>query len=168
MRHPAGKRYLIRSLKTLDQQHAVQAAEEWFDEVRFKHRHGLIVQPRTVIEICDLYLKQLKEEVEAGITNPRHIHDYAPLIDRYVKGYFGRRHIDQLKLKDIEAFRAWCRDYWTTGPGASQKNKVYQRGVTRIVAPTRKAKPLSGSCACQDFRRLARSVSHRRQTRGAA
>ncbi len=57
----------------------------------------MVVQPRTVADVCALYIKDLKEEVAVGVTNARHLKDYEPLAERYVKVYFGTRHIDSFK-----------------------------------------------------------------------
>ena len=144
--NPQNKGYITKSLKTLDKARAIERAEEWFDDLRFREKHGLVVHARTVSQICDLYINDLKEEIDAGIRNERHLRDYRPIADRYVKGFFGNRYIDNVRQKDITAFTTWCLGYWTTGPGSKQKNRVYFRKGRRIVTPTpKKTKPLSVS-----------------------
>ncbi len=146
MNNPQGKGYITKSLKTLDKERAITTAEEWFDDLRFREKHGLVVHARTVSQIGDLYLQELREEIEAGIRNQRHLRDYRPIVERYVKGFFGNRFIDNVKQKDITEFTTWCLGYWTTGPGSKQKNRVYFRNGQRIITPTpKKTKPLSAS-----------------------
>ena len=144
--NPQRKGYITKSLKTADRKLAIERAEEWFDELRFKEKHGLVVHARTVSQICDLYLTELLEEIDAGIRNARHIRDYKPVVERYIKGFFGNKYIDNVRQRDVKDFTDWCLKYWTTGEGSKQKNKVYYRNGKRIVSPTpKKKKPLSAS-----------------------
>ena len=100
---------ITTSLKTTDKETAVERAEEWFDELKFKERHGMVVHSRTMASICDLYAKELAEGVAAGVRTERHLRDYKAVADRYVRGFFGQKHIDNIKQRDIADFEDWCR-----------------------------------------------------------
>lgn len=130
--------FITKSLKTTDKETAVERAEEWFDELKFKQRHGLVVHSRSVASICDLYVKELEEGVAAGVRTERHLRDYKAVANRYVRGFFGQKFVDNVRQRDVAEFEAWCRAYWITGDGAQQKNKVYCRNGKRIVSPTPK------------------------------
>ncbi|MBE0533318.1 MAG: hypothetical protein IH626_21055 [Rhodospirillales bacterium] len=145
MINPVGKGYLTKTLKTINKEKAKSRAKEWYDEVRFKLKHGMNVRTQTVPQVCSLYVKGLEEEITAGIRPARHLKDYKPTAERYIKGFFGTRHIDGIKAKDIAAFQDWCRTYWTSGPGALQKNKVYMRNGKRVVAPSPRRRAMTRS-----------------------
>lgn len=144
--HPNRSGFITKSLKTTDKDTAIERAEEWFDELRFKERNGLVVHSRSVSSICDLYIKDLTEAVQAGVKTERHLRDYKAIADRYVRAFFGQKHIDNVKQGDIAEFDSWCRAYWVTGDGSREKNKVYYRDGKRIVSPTpRRPKGMSES-----------------------
>ncbi len=145
MLDPIGKGYLTKALKTQNKAKAEKRAKDWYDEVRFKLKHNMALRTKTVPQVCALYLADLKTEVEAGDRPERQLRDYTAIIETYVKGYFGTRHVDSIKDKDIAAFKEWCRTYWTTGPGSLQKNKVYNRNGKRIVTPSRKRTTMTRS-----------------------
>mgnify|MGYP000633950903 CR=1 FL=1 len=143
--NPAGKGYLTKSLKTVNKEKAAKRAKDWYDEVRFKHKHGLNLRTKSVPQICALYLQDLEKQLEAEGRSLRPLRDYKPIVERYVKGYFKNRRIDTITNKDVAAFKDWCVTYWTSGPGSQEKSKIYYRDGKRIVAPRPKHRAMTAS-----------------------
>ncbi len=78
-RDPNGRSYLTKSLKTTDQATAVSKAEGWYDDLQFRVDQGLIIKSRTVDQVCDIYVKELEEDVQRGDRPQRHLKDYKTL-----------------------------------------------------------------------------------------
>jgi integrase len=130
-----GSGYYIKSLKTEDKQEAMDVAEEWYRDLKYKHDNNLIVRKRTVSQVCNLYVSKLESNVAIGIATPQMLVDYKPLVETYIKPFFGKRNIDLLKQRDIEEFKAWCLAYWQTGPGSKVRGWTYCRNG-RLVKNT--------------------------------
>lgn len=92
-----------------------------------------------------MYVRELKEEIDLGVRSERHIKDYVPIVDRYLKPHFSNRDIDTITNKDIAAYQSWRRSYWTSGPGSKQEFIEYERGGKRIRKPVTNRKPPSES-----------------------
>ena len=139
-----GTGYYVKSLKTEDKQEAIDIAEEWYRDLKYKHDNNLVVRKRSVAQICSLYMDKLKSESDAGIVSKQKLDDYRPLVETYIKPFFGRRHIDSLKQQDIENFKAWCLVYWVSGPGSEIRGWTYCRNGKLIKNPAaRSTKQLS-------------------------
>lgn len=134
-----------RSTGVTDIGQALEIAEEWHDEMRFKAKHGLAIEPRAFSAVADIYVRELKEEVELGVRNERHLRDYVPITERYLKPFFGDRHIDTIKNRDIAEYQSWRRVYWISGPGAEQEFIEYERNGKRIRKPVTKRQQPSES-----------------------
>ena len=80
-------------------------AEEWHDEIRFKAKHGLAIEPKAFSAVADVYVRELREEVDLGVRNERHLKDYVPVVKRYLKLYFGTKAIDTIDNADIADYQ---------------------------------------------------------------
>jgi hypothetical protein len=145
IKKPNGSGWLQRSTGVADVDDALRIAEEWHDEIRFKVKHGLAIEPKAFSAVADVYVQELKEEVDLGIRSDRHLRDYVPIVERYLKAYFGDRHMDSISNKVISEYQAWRRSYWISGPGKKQKFIEYERGGKRIRKPISKRKVPSES-----------------------
>ncbi|OUR75554.1 hypothetical protein A9Q83_17200 [Alphaproteobacteria bacterium 46_93_T64] len=139
-KNPNGIGYIEKSTKTLDKQEATDFAEDLYSEIRFKVKNDLVTKNRTVTQISKIYLDNLQTEIDTGLTTPRHMRDYQPLVNTYINAYFGNKAIDKLKQLDIEAFKKWCLVYWLSGEGSKQKEFIYQRNGKYIKNPASKPK----------------------------
>ena len=59
-------------------------------------------------EAADAWIKELRAEVRAGSRNERTVMDYEPVVERYLKPYFGDKAIDAIKASDIEGQAEWA------------------------------------------------------------
>lgn len=132
--------WLQKSTKSKKIQDALLKAEEWYNEMTFLHGRGLSVKRRTFAAMCDLYINELENDVKLGLKNTRNLKDYRKIIDKYLRHYFGRRYIDQIKNKDIADYQTWRMAYWITGDGAKDEFITYKRGDKLIKRPKPKGK----------------------------
>ncbi len=137
--------WVRRGTGVTDVDEALRMAEEWYDEIRFKAKHGLAMEPKAFAAVADVYVRELKEEIDLGVRNERHLKDYVPVVERYLKPHFGTKAIDTIDNADIAAYQKWRSAYWISGPGSKcqrrSKNrpcggaKVYRLGWVRSLSP---------------------------------
>lgn len=132
--------WLQKSTKCKNIDDALLKAEKWHNEMTFLHEHGLSVKRRTFAAMCDLYIDEFENDVKLGLKNARNLKDYRKIIDSYLRPYFGRRYIDQIKNKDIAEYQTWRMAYWITGDGAKDKFITYKRNGKTIKRPKPKGK----------------------------
>jgi len=142
VRSPEGK-WVARSTRKRSEEAARAVALEIQMEILLRHKHGLTSKTTTFAHACDLYEKTLKEEVELGRRNPRHLKDYLPIVGRYLRPYFGRRKIDEITNRDLLDYQTWRAAYWTKGTGAKKRFIEYKRNGKTIRRPLPKPKPPS-------------------------
>ncbi|WP_340149029.1 hypothetical protein [uncultured Sneathiella sp.] len=134
-RYFEGTGYYVKSLKIEDKQEALEAAEEWYRDLKYKYDHNLVVRKRTVTQLCNIYVAKLQSDIGTGIIPQQRLDDYKPLVETYIKPFFGQRHIDSLKQQDIEDFKVWCLVYWVSGPGSKIRGWTYCRNGKLIKNP---------------------------------
>ncbi len=136
-------------MKTTDQATAISKADEWYDHLQFKIDQGLIIKPRSVDQVCDIYIKELEDDVQRGDRPQRHLKDYKTLIEKYVRPYFRQRKMDAIRQKDVDEFIRWRKNYYISGPGSKVKTVTYQRqqrnGIRTITRPAPKPSSTSES-----------------------
>jgi hypothetical protein len=131
IRLPAGGRHTA-SLRTANEKIAKDRAIEMFEDIYARHRYGLTAKVVKFSEAADAWIKELRAEVRAGSRNERTVLDYEPVVERYLKPYFGDKPIDTIKAPDIAQYRSWRRDYWVTGPGSKELEYDYLRNGKSI------------------------------------
>ena len=131
IRLPAGGRHTA-SLRTANEKIAKDRAIEMFEDIYARHRYGLTAKVVKFSEAADAWIKELRAEVRAGSRNERTVLDYEPVVERYLKPYFGDKPIDSIKASDIAQYRSWRRDYWVTGPGSKELEYDYLRNGKSI------------------------------------
>lgn len=116
---------------------AKRAACEMYDEGRYRERMGIAPTQRTFKEIAQTTLDELKRDLAAG-TGKKIYADYCSVIERYFIPYFGERHLQTLKYKDISDFEAWRNHRMGITPKsstlmtfASAFNRVHQTAIDR-------------------------------------
>ena len=147
-RNPNGRGYLTKSMKTTDQATAISRAEDWHDNLQFKIDQGLIIKPRSVDQVCDIYLKELEDDIQRGDRPKRHLKDYKTLVEKYVRPYFRQRKMDAIRQKDVDEFIRWRKNFYISGPGSKVKTVTYQRqqrnGIRTIKRPAPKPTSSAG------------------------
>lgn len=131
IRLPDGGRQTA-SLRTANEQVAKERAIKMFEDIYARHRYGLTAKVVSFSEAADAWIKELRAEVRAGTRKERTVIDYEPVVERYLKPYFGNKPIDTIKPSDIAQYRSWRRDYWVTGPGSKESEYEYDRNGQTI------------------------------------
>jgi len=85
---------------------AVRVAGELYDEARFRERMGLAPTRKTFSQIAALTVEEMRRDLAAG-TGKKIYEDYCQVIERYLIPFFGERHLQTLKHKDIAEFEVW-------------------------------------------------------------
>lgn len=144
MSNPVGKGYLTKSLKTTNKKEAIDVADDWYRDIKYRLKNNLVINNKRFSQISKTYLEQLETDANLGVVSKRHLKDYKPLVDTYINPYFGKRNIDSITQQDIEAFKSWCLVYWTAGPGSKIRGWIYERNGRLIKNPAaRSRRPLS-------------------------
>ena len=141
IRLPDGGRHTL-SLRTANEKTAKDKATLIYEDMYFRYKHGLTAVVVLFKDAADAWLKELRAEVRAGARNERTVIDYEPVVERYLKPYFGNKPIDTIKASDIAQYRSWRRDYWVTGPGSKEAEYDYERNgrvIKRKMAHKAKA-----------------------------
>ena len=126
IRLPDGGRHTV-SLRTANEKTAKDKVILIYEDMYFRYKHGLTAVVMLFKDAADAWLKELRAEVRAGSRNERTVIDYEPVVERYLKPYFGNKPIDTIKASDIAQYRSWRRDYWVTGPGSKEVEYDYER-----------------------------------------
>lgn len=132
--------YYTKSMNTTDKATAETDAVVWYNKLQVKIDQGYVPVSKSVNQICDLYLKQLKNEVTRGDRSQRNYDDYKTVVNKFIREYFGKRQIDRIRTKDVANFIIWRQDYYLTGKGAKQKTVTYLRKGKSITRPAQKPK----------------------------
>lgn len=124
-----------KSTDTTDVDEALKCAFDWQTELEILQRNGLSTKRRTFASVAKLYLKDLEDEVRLGAKNERNVRDYKSVLDRYLVGFFGKRYMEGITVRDIDDYKLWRADYWTTGPGSKSPYIIYMRAGKTIKRP---------------------------------
>ena len=76
--------------------------------------------------------------------------DYKPVVERYLKPFFGQMMVDQIKNTKIDEYRRWRDAYWIAGPGSEQRIITYWRKGKAIRRPMRRRAPARSTLVAED------------------
>lgn len=130
------------STKKEREHEAMGYAMSRYEEIRFRDSVGLTSKTVKFSAAADAWLTEIETEITAGNRKARQLTDYKPIVERYLKPYFGKKNIDTISQGDMNKYRAWRRDYWITGPGKNIDEITYVRDgktLTRKLTHTAKA-----------------------------
>lgn len=109
---------------------AVRVAGELYDEARFRERMGLAPARKTFSQIAALTVEEMRRDLAAG-TGKKIYEDYIQVIERYLVPFFGERHLQNLKHKDIAEFEVWRNAKMGRRPKSSTL-MTYASAFTRV------------------------------------
>jgi len=109
---------------------AVRVAGELYDEARFRERVGLAPARKTFSQIAALTVEEMRRDLAAG-TGKKIYDDYIQVIERYLVPFFGERHLQNLKHKDIAEFEVWRNAKMGRRPKSSTL-MTYASAFTRV------------------------------------
>ena len=101
--------WIRKSTKRRNIDDAAGWACDYYDEIRFKTKHGLAAETRTFGQVVGQYLRDLESDIEAGVRNPAQRKQYGFIVDRYLLPHFGKKPIDRIGLPELTRYQ-WWRD----------------------------------------------------------
>lgn len=126
------------SLGTKDRVEAERLAYQRWVHACMLVQNGQSLTHRGFSDVAEEFIATIEKDVEHGRKDGYHIARYVPVIRRYLIGYFGSRQIKAISASDIEGYWDWRRDYWLSGPGASQPGIEYTRTVNGRASDLRR------------------------------
>lgn len=97
---------------------AVRVASEQYDEARFRERMGLAPTRKTFSQIAQFAVEEMRRDLAAG-TGKKIYEDYCQVVERYFIPFFGDRHLQNFKHKDIAEFEVWRNEKMGRRPKSS-------------------------------------------------
>lgn len=137
------KGYLVKSTKRKSLAEATVVAEDLYDDLRYKIRHGLEVKPHT---FGSLYRRW--ENANRNLLSEHRMRYLRGTAERYFIPYFGDRAVEEISYALIEGYWTWRINYWSSEDGRMKieqaktsrlsRNKRYRQklaNVAKIPAP---------------------------------
>lgn len=144
LRVGSGNKLIRRSTKTTDLAEARVVADELYEELRFKQRHGPTSQQATFQQVANTYLQKVEREVRERRLSKGRLVLVAGTLRRYLLPFFAKRPINEISQTDFTDYDDWRLSYWADGYGAddrkanaalvpAQKTLVMEQSVLRQV-----------------------------------
>ncbi|GHD46498.1 hypothetical protein GCM10017083_15670 [Thalassobaculum fulvum] len=118
--------YVVRSTKRTSVEEARRVAEEWYDDYRYKIRHGLETGTHTFATLWKRWLAANR----ATLSTPR-LRYISGTIDRYLMPYFGDMSVSSITDKVVAGYWDWRINYWVSETGQA---KIASAQKTRTTA----------------------------------
>lgn len=133
------------SLGTKDRAEAERLAYQRWVHACMLVQNGQSLTNRGFSDVAEEFIATIEKDVEHERKDAYHIARYVPVIRRYLIEYFGNWQIKAISASNIEGYWDWRRDYWSTGPGASQPEIEYSRTIngrtSKIRRPVKETAP---------------------------
>ena len=102
------KGYIIKSTKRTSLIEAARVAEDLYDDLRYKIRHGLEVKPHTFESMWKRWLTSNK-----GLLSAHRIRYIEGTANRYFLPYFGSMSLEQMSDANVAGYWEWRLNYWS-------------------------------------------------------
>ena len=93
------------SLKTSNKQLAVERAIERYTQIHQNRKLGLSDTIVSFAEAADSWLEELAAEIAAGTRKERTLIDYKPVVERYLKPFFGKFNVGAIPHTEVAKYR---------------------------------------------------------------
>ena len=144
LRLGAANKLVRRSTRTTDLAEAKLAAEELYEELRFRQRNNEPLKKTTFKQVADDYLRKVARDVAEGRLSKGRLTLVKGTLRRYLLPFFGTRFINTIGRVDFSEYDEWRLSYWTTGIGAglkvanaakvpSQKTLAMEQSILRLL-----------------------------------
>lgn len=112
IRVPGLKKYVRKSTGTKDLDDAIRFADDVYAVVLHKHQNDIPVFTKSFDEIADELLRRAERDAEHGRLSDGRVGLIRGTLDRYLRGYYGRKAIDKITAKDIADYEDYRLGYW--------------------------------------------------------
>jgi len=132
-----------RSLKTNIKDDAERFAENlWFD-LNQRSDRGLSLSTKRFDLVANGFIKDLsiKVEQDSKLSSIQQQHKPALLrnkqlaIEKYLTPYFDGKNLQDITDHDVDSYKVWRRNYWTTGDGSKLNQIEYKRDGRKVTRP---------------------------------
>jgi integrase len=129
-----------RSLKTANRLDVEAIAEDLYFNLLQKSKRGLSLSSKQFHLVAQLFIKDLTEKVERESALPENKQRYKPAllrhkqltVTKYLIPHFEDKTLHEITDYDIDSYKDWRRNYWTTGEGKEQQFVVYERDGRKV------------------------------------
>ena len=113
------KGYIVKSSKRTSLAEAVRWAEDLYDDLRYKVRHGLEVKPYSFEALWKRWLQANGHTLSAH--RVRYIRG---TVERYFLPYFGTLSLEEVTDSATETYWSWRISYWSSEQGAKRLDRA--------------------------------------------
>lgn len=132
-----GQRYVTESLKTTDEEIALDRARQRYAEICFLEASNRAIRSGTVEAEIGAFVKQYEDGVAKGLRGySKHmLVGFRKSIVRYFIEYLGKRPIQDVSADDLKGYESWRHDYWAkqVAVGAEVHGNVKQQPSPRTI-----------------------------------
>jgi len=136
----SNQKTIRRSLKTSNRLDAEALAEQTYWDLNQKSKRGLSLSSKQFHLVAQSFLKDLTEKVERESDLPTTQQRYKTallrhkklIVTKYLISYFEGKTLHEITDYDIDSYKDWRRNYWTTGEGKEQQFVVYERDGRKV------------------------------------
>lgn len=118
--------YIIKSTKKKNLAEASRFAEELFDDLRYKQRHGMEIDHFLFKKVW----KQWFDTHKVGLSDNRQRY-HQGTANRYFIPFFGEKEVSTLKDSDFEDYWQWRIHYWDSEEGTARISKAQKQRPTK-------------------------------------
>jgi integrase len=109
------KGYVVKSTKKTELVEAARIANDLYDDLRYKVRHGLEVKPHNFESMWKRWLKSNR-----NLLSDHRIRYFEGTANRYFLPYFGSMSLEQLSDANVAGYWEWRLNYWTSPDGQAK------------------------------------------------
>jgi integrase len=117
--------YITKSTKRSSLAEAVRAAEDMYDDLRYKVRHGLEVRPHTFASLWKRW-----DKANVHLLSKHRYRYISGTARRYLLPYFGSMSLEQINDVTVERYWNWRLNYWTSPEGLERISNAQKTRCT--------------------------------------
>jgi integrase len=129
-----------RSLKTANRFDAEVLAEQMYWDLSEKHKRGLSLTSKYFHLVAQSFLKDLTDKVERESSLPINQQRHKPallrhkrlIVDKFLIKYFDGKTLHEINDYDVDSYKDWRRNYWTSGEGKELQFVEYKREGRKV------------------------------------
>jgi integrase len=113
-------KYFVQTTHETNRAHAIETAENAYDELRFKKKQGIPVHSHTFEDACREMLAEQKERMLVGERSPTHLNTYEMKL-RTLEPFFSRLPLQKIDADQLQQYKSYRIQQSVTRLKSSQK-----------------------------------------------
>jgi len=122
------RKLIRRSTRTANIEEAKRTAEEFYDELRYRHLNQKSLTAVTFKQVAADFLKTVDRDTVEGRLGTGRQSLITGTVERYLIPFFGKYNITEITTAHFTEYDDWRLDYWTVGYGANRTN-AYNKAI---------------------------------------